>query len=169
MADNNKRRLELQNLLHASEAPITASHLAHRFGVSRQTIVGDIALLRASGEKIVPTPRGYEYAPAEQHVIKLVCRHFPDQTADEMSLVVNHGGTIKDVEIAHPLYGILVGQLNVSSLADVKSFVTKMQADDGHLLSELTNGIHTHTIMADTAAQIDEIRAALDQAGYLYQ
>lgn len=39
--------------------PVSASVLAARFSVSRQIIVGDIALLRAGGLDIAATPRGY--------------------------------------------------------------------------------------------------------------
>lgn len=169
MPDNNKRRLEIQNLLSAAEAPVTASALAQQFNVSRQTIVGDIALLRAAGEAIVPSPRGYKYFQDGQQVLKVVCRHFPDQAADEMGRVVNNGGIVKDVEVEHPLYGMIRGELNVSSTADIDSFVKKMKQDESHLLSELTNGIHTHTIMAVSSAQMIKIKQALADGGYLYQ
>ncbi len=36
-----------------------ARELAETFNVSRQVIVGDIARLRAAGENILSTPRGY--------------------------------------------------------------------------------------------------------------
>ena len=38
---------------------MSASALAARFGVSRQIIVGDVALLRAKDVPIFATPRGY--------------------------------------------------------------------------------------------------------------
>ena len=51
------RREDIVRRLTISAEPISASSLAAAYGVSRQIIVGDIALLRASGEKISSTPR----------------------------------------------------------------------------------------------------------------
>ena len=52
------RRQAILTLLSQSDAPVSAGTLASRFSVSRQIIVGDIALLRAAGMDIVATPRG---------------------------------------------------------------------------------------------------------------
>ena len=42
---------------------MSATALAARHSVSRQVIVGDVALLRAAGELITATPRGYVLGP----------------------------------------------------------------------------------------------------------
>ena len=44
-----------------------------------------------------------------------------------------------------------------------------MKQDDSHLLSELTNGIHTHTVMTTNQEQMTKIRQDLAAGGYLYQ
>ena len=44
-----ERRQAIRELLQNSKQPVSASALAARFAVSRQIIVGDIALLRAAG------------------------------------------------------------------------------------------------------------------------
>ncbi|MFR6259093.1 MAG: HTH domain-containing protein, partial [Anaerovoracaceae bacterium] len=44
-----KRRKLIKEELTAAEEPITAVYLSEKFSVSRQIIVGDIAILRASG------------------------------------------------------------------------------------------------------------------------
>ena len=53
------RREKIKEMLQKTDHPVTASSLAEHFSVSRQIIVGDIALLRASGLQILATPRGY--------------------------------------------------------------------------------------------------------------
>lgn len=53
------RRTNLETALQLASEPVSASTLAERFHVSRQIIVGDIALLRAGGAPVVATPRGY--------------------------------------------------------------------------------------------------------------
>ena len=52
-----ERRQAICDSLQASHQPISAATLAARFSVSRQVIVGDIALLRAAGANISATPR----------------------------------------------------------------------------------------------------------------
>ena len=54
-----QRREALSRCLTETPCPVSATALAQRFSVSRQIIVGDIALLRAAGANIVSTPRGY--------------------------------------------------------------------------------------------------------------
>ena len=48
MSPSEKRRQEILKVLQSSQKPESASSLARRFSVSRQIIVGDIALLRAA-------------------------------------------------------------------------------------------------------------------------
>lgn len=48
----NERREAIWRLLQQSSTVINASTLATRFGVTRQIIVSDIALLRANGRPI---------------------------------------------------------------------------------------------------------------------
>ena len=51
----SERRQQIARLLSASQAPISATTLSQELGVSRQIIVGDIALLRAGGAEISAT------------------------------------------------------------------------------------------------------------------
>ena len=53
------RRSEILQKLQNSGRAISGSALAKTFGVSRQVIVQDIALLRAQCIHITPTNRGY--------------------------------------------------------------------------------------------------------------
>ena len=54
-----RRRDEILQALAGASGPVSAAALAARLGVSRQVVVGDVALLRAAGSPIVATPRGY--------------------------------------------------------------------------------------------------------------
>lgn len=164
-----ERRTQIQSVLSTSQVPISASELARRFKVSRQTIVGDVSLLRAGGEAIVATVRGYEYQHRAVHEAVLVCRHFPSDSADEMRRIIAAGGVIEDVVVDHPLYGQLRANLQVRDLADVNLFAAKMKQQNAHLLSELTDGVHTHTVAYDTPEQLAAIQATLRDAGYLYE
>lgn len=55
-----KRRKSIIDQIMSSSSPITGSELAKGYGVSRQVIVQDIAILRASGYEIIATPQGYD-------------------------------------------------------------------------------------------------------------
>ena len=47
------RKEKIIKTIKKSDKPISASKLAAQFGVSRQIIVGDVALFRASGYDII--------------------------------------------------------------------------------------------------------------------
>ena len=57
--DAAQRREGILELLKQSVQPLSATTIAGQFQVSRQIIVGDIALLRAANVTISATPRGY--------------------------------------------------------------------------------------------------------------
>ena len=88
-----QRRDALLELLRTSRGPVSATALARRFSVSRQIIVGDIALLRAGGADIASTPRGY-VIPAQEDTgltCTLVCRHTAADLERELNLMVDNG------------------------------------------------------------------------------
>ena len=64
------RRNAIMEVLKAEEKPVSASTLAKQFNVSRQIIVGDIALLRAGGADISATPKGYVLAREREGLVR---------------------------------------------------------------------------------------------------
>jgi len=58
-----ERREKIARRLEQADGPVSATALAKEFSVSRQIIVGDVALLRAAGLDIAATPRGYILPP----------------------------------------------------------------------------------------------------------
>ena len=57
----SERREKILQFFRERSGPVSASVLAAHFDVSRQIIVGDVALLRAQGAQIAATPRGYVF------------------------------------------------------------------------------------------------------------
>ncbi len=162
------RRKAISAALAAADAPVSASALAARFSVSRQVIVGDIALLRAAGADISATPRGYVLSRKAPGVIRTVaCRHTLDGTEQELLIMVDNGCTVLDVVVEHAVYGQLTGQLQISSRYDVEQFLARVQAHDAAPLSMLTGGIHLHTLRCPDEAAYDRACAALKAAGLL--
>lgn len=162
------RRKEIMEVLQKEENPISASALAKQFNVSRQIIVGDIALLRASGEEISATPKGYVLTREKDGIIRrIVCIHSGDEMERELNICVDHGCSVLDVMVEHPVYGQLAGQLQLSTRYDVSQFLESVSQDRAHALSELTDGIHLHTLRCPDEAAFQRVREELDRAGLL--
>lgn len=165
------RRSSLAQLLERATEPVSASTLADKFRVSRQIIVGDIALLRASGAPVVATPRGYLMEPAADNAAQdytVACRHEnAEQLLKELYIVVNQGATVRDVIVEHPIYGQLTGQLQISSRFEADRFVKALAETEAFPLSLLTGGIHLHTLRCPDRACFERVKTALKEAGIL--
>ena len=142
-----ERRTALEAILNQAKDPITATTLAEQFGVSRQIIVGDIALLRASGVHIAATPRGYlmETDKEGEHYT-VACQHDETGLKEELYTISDLGGDILDVIVEHPVYGQITGKLHLHSRFDIDRFCDQLQKTQAPPLSLLTEGIHLHTI-----------------------
>ena len=169
MDATTRRSAVLQALLDA-DGPLSASALAGQFSVSRQIIVGDVALLRAGGERISATPRGYVLDRAEPGVVRTVaCRHTMDGTERELQIMVDNGCAVLDVIVEHAVYGQLTGQLRIRSRYDVTQFMERLISDGAKPLSSLTDGIHLHTLSCPDEAAFSRTCAALREAGFLFE
>lgn len=163
------RRERLMELLEKADGAVSATALAHTLSVSRQIIVGDIALLRAAGERITATPRGYVLergAPGELRTV--ACRHTaPEDMARELNIMVDNGCTVVNVIVEHQVYGQLVGQLDLSNRYDVSEFIQAVEAHGARPLSDLTGGIHLHTLRCPDEGAYRRVTQALREAGIL--
>ena len=162
-----QRRSQILQLLRESRRPLSASALAGGLGVSRQIIVGDVALLRAAGADITATPRGYVILSPSGLVRRVAVRHRPDQMERELTLMVDQGCTVLDVMVEHPVYGQLTGRLDLSSRHDVAEFTRRVSDSRSQPLAALTDGIHLHTIACPDQGTMDRVLGALGQAGFL--
>ena len=167
MTSQQRRNAILQQLQKA-DAPISATALAAALGVSRQVIVGDVALLRASGMEIQATPRGYILAAEAAGVTAvLACVHTAADMGRELNTMVDYGTEVIDVMVEHPVYGQLTGQLRLRSRYDVAQFLTR--AAGAAPLSALTDGIHLHTVRCPDEATLQRVTAALKAEGFLLE
>ena len=85
--DSSARREKILQILQASPSAVTGTALSKACAVSRQIIVGDVAILRAQGTAIISTPRGYQLvtpvAPGCTRVF--VCCHGSDWIEAELN------------------------------------------------------------------------------------
>ncbi|WP_294401084.1 transcription repressor NadR [uncultured Clostridium sp.] len=163
-----ERRDDIVKLLLDSFSPIKGTDIAEKYNVTRQVIVRDIAILRAKGINIMATPDGYIVNRNDGKVKTIIAvNHKESEMFEEMSTVIKYGGTIEDVIVEHPLYGEIKGLLMVKNLNELNKFINKYKNQKGRLLSVLTNGVHLHTIAADTTEDIEAIIAELKAKNFL--
>lgn len=163
-----QRRSAIYDQLTHATAPISAAALAQRYQVTRQVVVGDIALLRAEGRSITATPRGY-MIPAETGLKRTIaCTHSAEDTQRELFAMVDCGCTVVDVVVEHPVYGQLTAPLALSSRYDVQQFIHRMSVSNAQPLSALTGGVHLHTLSCPNEAVFVHLKATLSDMGMLY-
>lgn len=170
--DGEQRRAQIVEILSGSSRPVSGTELARIFGVSRQVIVQDIALLRATNKNILSTNKGYllfEPGQTKDEFRKALCvRHTTDQVLEEFYTIVDLGGTILDVVVEHELYGQIAVDLIVANRQDAEEFYEKMRQSRVTPLKELTQDIHYHTIVARNQAAMGRIEQALLEKGLLF-
>ncbi len=164
-----QRRSAIYEQLTRADAPISATALAQRFSVTRQVVVGDIALLRAEGHRITATPRGY-MIPSETGLLRTIaCHHSGGDTQKELFAMVDCGCTVLDVIVEHPVYGQLTAPLALSSRYDVEQFVQRMADSHAQPISALTDGVHLHTLSCPSEDAFAHLKATLQSMGMLYE
>lgn len=163
-----ERRERLLEVLRTSDQPVPGSKLARRLGVSRQTVVQDIALLRREGHPILSTTQGYllpqEGPPRHREVLGII--HTPEQLPRELEILVGHGITVEDVFIDHPVYGRIHGRLDIATPEDLAAFLEKRARSPLPLFSEVTGGLHYHTLSAPDPQCIVRAKEALVREGF---
>lgn len=166
--NTEERRDQILKILNQSARPVTGTQLAEQMGVSRQVIVQDMAVLRAAGEEILASPQGYYlyHTAIENYRTVVAVRHTPEQTEDELIALVDVGVEIVDVIVEHEIYGELRGMLHIASREDVRQFIDQLKETGARLLSELTDGVHLHTLEARRPDQLEQAREVLRQRGY---
>lgn len=169
--EGDARRRLIIDILHKVNIPVSGTELAGRLGVSRQAIVQDIALLRATDKNILSTNKGYilfvkkENAAKKKRTYKV--KHKDEEIIDELNTIVDFGGRIIDVVVEHEIYGQIAADLIINNRADAEAFVKKVEKYKDKPLNNLTNGTHFHTVEADTAEVLSNIGEELNKKGYL--
>lgn len=169
--DGNARRKAIVEYLSTKAAPVSGTELANHFGVSRQIVVQDIALLRAENRDILSTNKGYVlFHPQNQRTgctAVLMVKHTAEQTIDEMRSIVDYGGRMLDLSIEHDLYGLLRVDLLINDIHDAEEFCEKLARSTSKPLKELTDGCHYHTISAPSEKALELIKQELREKGIL--
>ena len=76
---------------------------------------------------------------------------------------------VLDVVVEHPVYGQLTGQLRLSSRYDVQEFIRLVNQSNARPLSDLTGGVHLHTLRCPDEDSYRRVLADLEKEGILYR
>ena len=161
-----ERRERILKILRNSSEPASGTELARVLDVSRQVIVQDMALIRASGVGIVATNKGYIVQESKNvsRVFKVI--HTDDQVEEELNLFVDLGGRVEDVFVYHKVYGVIKADINIKSRRDVRKYMEDISSGKSTNLMNLTSNYHYHTVTAEDEQTLDLIQEELIQKGF---
>lgn len=164
-----ERRADIIKQIENSRSPVSGTKLASMYEVSRQVIVQDIALIRASGYDVLSTNRGYALnAPIKcSRILKV--RHTDEQTEEELNAIVDMGGSVDSVIINHRVYGRMEASLNVDSRRRAAEFMQDIRSGKSSPLKNITSGYHYHQVSADSEKTLDMIEQILREKGFLIE
>ena len=87
--NGEQRREKIIDILNSSSKPVSGVALASMLNVSRQVIVQDIALIRASDNEISSTNRGYVIRKKNEHTRIFKVVHTEADAEAELNSIVD--------------------------------------------------------------------------------
>lgn len=162
-----QRRKEISLYLTKMQKPVTGTALSSQFGVSRQIIVQDISVLKASGYDIISTRDGYVMHKTPHHERVFKVKHLSNETESELRGIVDLGGTIVDVFVWHKVYGKVSAKLWIYTLEHVDKFMEGVRTGKSSELMHITGGYHYHTVRAESTDVLDKIENYLQEKNFL--
>jgi hypothetical protein len=156
-------------LLRSAQGPVTGTELSATLGVSRQVIVNDVAIVRATGVPILGSPRGYVLVEGndDRPVATIASRHDHEGNRREFEILVDRGIEVIDVVVEHAIYGEISASLLVRSRADIDRYMDAMEREADQPLWTLTGGVHLHHVRASNPDALEAAKRELAEAGIL--
>ena len=111
--NSNERRENLLHILKTSNKPVKGGDLAKELNVTRQVVVKDIGLLRASGIDILATSTGYMIYDLKDQEFQIKCKNHNsnEELYDEL----------KTISIIKPKIPSYISKLNVRNNVSPKN------------------------------------------------
>lgn len=162
MMTGEERRKYIIEQIKKNNKPISGTKLAQACEVSRQVIVQDVALIRASGCDIISTNRGYIIHEQKAFRRTFKVNHREDQVEEEMNAIVDLGGKLINVRVNHKVYGRMEAELNIGSRRKVNEFMEDIRNGKSSPLMKITSNYHYHVVEAESEEVLDEIEAMLE-------
>ena len=124
--------------------------------------------MRAVDKNIISTNKGYMFFEPHEAMCRRIfmVKHTDEQMRDELNSIVDNGGQVLDVIIEHDVYGPITVDLQLSTRHDVDEFMERIMGN-ARPLKYLNDGVHYHTVEAESEKALDRIENVLKQKGYL--
>lgn len=165
----SERRAGIIREIQDSVVPVSGKKLASIYAVSRQVIVQDIALIRASGYDIISTNRGYILNTTKEVGRVFKVHHTDDQLEEELYAIVDLGGCVENVMVNHRVYGHIEAELNINSRRKAVEFLDDIHSGKSSPLKNITSNYHYHKITGDSEKTLDMIEDVLREKGFLIE
>lgn len=166
-----ERRKKILKELENSNKYLKGTSIGEKYGVSRQVIVQDIAILKAEGNNIIATPQGYILNMSREIglIKRIAVKHNSQNIDKELGIIVANKGRILDVTVEHNIYGDITGKLNIETEEEVDEFIEKVKKEPEKLLLNLTGGIHNHRIEVSSEKAYENILEELKKEKILVE
>ncbi len=167
-----ERRKKIIEILSSSDSEISGEKMAELFGVTRQVIVQDIAILKSQGYDISSMSRGYllnKHAQIEGIKMLIAVKHKKERIKEELECIVENGGKVLDVIVEHPVYGEITGNIGVESYDDVERFISRLETSKALPLLSLSDGVHLHTIQVKDKDDAQKIISVLKSKNFILE
>ena len=159
--NGSQRREQIVRQIQESKEPVSGKKLAELYGVSRQVIVQDIALISTNRGYILNTQK------AISRVFKV--QHTDEQTEEELYEIVDLGGCVENVMVNHRVYGHMEAPLGIHSRRKAAAFIEDIKSGKSSPLKNITSNYHYHTVSAESEEILDEIEEMLRVKGFLIE
>lgn len=163
--NGEERREKIVHIFSTAKEPVSGSTLARLCQVSRQVIVQDIALLRANGYGVVPTPKGYllENRPGVSRQLRL--RHSYAEIEDALNTIVDVGGRVVNVAVIHPVFGHMSRTMDIHSRRSVQALMAEVS---GRTLGNEGRAVtYVYTVEAGSETLLNVVEKELNRKWYL--
>ena len=97
--------IKIIDYIEHSPVPVSGTALANHFSVSRQAVVQDIAFFVLQEMISFQQTADMLSLQSQRFYCTFKVSHSDDQTADELSLIVDLGGKVLNVFVDHNVYG----------------------------------------------------------------
>ena len=132
--------------------------------------VSCLSALAACDSIIIPADcSAYSTTGMAGLVRQIAVKHDGQAMEAELNAMVDQGCTVLDVIVDHPIYGQLTGPLQLSDRYQVGQFIARCRSQAAAPLSQLTEGIHLHTLACPDQGAYERVREALARQGILLE
>jgi transcriptional regulator of NAD metabolism len=169
--DTLRRRERLVEILENNEEPLTATALGLEFGVSRQTVVNDISVLRASRVPIMSSRWGYYVSNEEGGMLKrtlpIICEEM--NAYNVFRSILGYGGRVLGGKIYHPYHDIIRADFSVKDSQELMVYQQKIANGEHQSMLSLSAGYGWVDFEVRTREVYQLITSELRDHGYLWE